>query len=77
MSEDLASAAPPLSVLHCVPEALQFVIGSIDESKASDVIRQVNLMAPQRVTVAVNVIEDEIDGLSHILGRAAFRTSLA
>jgi len=65
-------------VLHPVPEEFQDDVGPVDEPySAADGLGQCDLVAPERVTVTVEVIEDDVDRLARALGRAPLGATFA
>jgi hypothetical protein len=65
VAEVLVAAAPPLVVLEPAEEVLRQVVGPRDEpDTATGGLRETNGVAPQVVTMGLDVLEDDVDGLT-------------
>jgi hypothetical protein len=64
-------------VFDLVEEGLQHDVGALDQADpAADRGRQSDHVAPEGRTVALEVVEDQVDGLAQVLGWTALRTTL-
>ena len=78
LGEDLASAPATLAMLHISEEILQDVVRPFNHPDASPSFSgQGDDVSPERVAMALDVVEDDIDGLSYVLGRTALWPTLA
>jgi len=77
LGEDFAARAAPFAVLDGVEEALEDDVGAFNDADAATGRRgQGDDVAPQGRAVALEVSEDDVDGLTGILGGAAHGTAL-
>jgi len=70
LGEDLAAATTTLAMLHGVEEVLEDVVGALHEAAmAGNLFGESDDVAPESFSVAIEVIEDYVDGLASVLGK--------
>ena len=78
LAEILASGSTTFLVHHSSEEAFERQVGAVNNSHtATGSLGQRDDMAEERGTVTVEVLEDHVDGIAHVLGWSAFGAALS